>query len=207
MVGQALNRLGLQKFWKSFEAQLGPRDRIELLALDLTDSMRVKLYLRPLQASLDRIAELYAIAENAEASDVERMWKAIHGRAQCEERRPVFLTYQLTDTTRNRPSKTSLSIPLFPGLANDAVATRRIAQLMQGNDISPVTYRRCVRALAERPLGEEDGLHSYVSLQRTGPEVAIVAYFNPRFYYRRYGWIARDPVRTWPSAVVSSPRK
>ncbi len=207
IVGKALNRLGFQKYWKSFEALLGPLDRIELLALNLTNSLRVKIYLRPLQASMDRITELYAIAENAEASDVERMWKAIHGKAKCEEMRPVFLTYELTDPTSNRPSKTSLSIPLFPGLANDAVVTRRVSQLMQNYHISPVTYRRCVKELAERPLAEEEGLHSYVALQRTGPDVAIVAYFNPRFYYKKYGWIARDPVRTWPSAVVSNPRK
>ena len=207
IVGKALSRLGFQKYWRSFEALLGPLDRVELLALNLTKSMRVKVYFRPLQASLDRIADLYAISENAAAGDVERMWKAIHGKAKCEEMRPVFLTYELTDTTSNRPSKTALSIPLFPGLANDAVVTRRVSQLMQSYDISPVTYRRCVKELADRPLAEEKGLHSYVSLQRTGPNVAIVAYFNPRFYYKKYGWIARDPVCTWPSGVVSSPRK
>ena len=146
---------------------------------------------------------LYTLAEMAQAGDVSRAWNAIHRNAPPQLMRPVFVTYNLTEPRDNRPSWASLSIPLFPGMPNDGEARRRVSHLMKDVGISPAVYRRCVDAMAERPLQREEGIHSYVALQRTATGMAIVTYFNPRLYFRTYGWVARNPVRTWPSAVVS----
>jgi DMATS type aromatic prenyltransferase len=202
LVAEALSRLGFERTWTRLAQNLDEQDRIELLALDLAEPARIKLYLRPLGANMRRLERLYSLAEDAPALDVSRTWKAIHGEAKPETMRPVFLTYQLVHPGALRPARTTLSVPLFPGLRSDGQARSRISRLMDSIGINSAVYRKCVAAMADGPLGSEEGIHSYVALQRHGAEAALVTYFNPRLYYHRYGWIARDPVRTWPSAIV-----
>lgn len=204
LVAEAFGRLGFARTWSTIERALRPLDRLELLSLDLSDTVRIKLYVRPLEADLGHLIRLYCISEASEPSDVPRIWQAIHPRAAPERMRPVFLTYNVTDPAHRKPSRTSLSIPLFPGVADDAEARRRVSGLMKEFGISPASYRRCVIAMAELPLEREEGIHSYVALQRTASGPAIVTYFNPRLYMRKYGWVARDPVRTWPSGVLDA---
>ena len=203
IVGEALSRLGFEKTWTRFAPALGAQDRLELLALDLAEPARVKLYVRPLGADMQRLERLYSLSEDALAPDVGKIWRAIHGEAKPESMRPVFLTYQLVNPGALRPARTTLSVPLFPGVKSDGQARSRISRLMDGFGISSSAYRKCVTAMADGPLATEEGIHSYVALQRHGREAALVTYFNPRLYYHRYGWIARDPVRTWPSAIVA----
>jgi DMATS type aromatic prenyltransferase len=203
VVGEALVRLGFERSWRRIEQVLRPLDRVEIVSLDLTARRRVKVYVRPLEAERDHIARLYALSEASKATDVARAWRAIHPAAAPERMRPVFVTYNLTEPASVRPSRASLSIPLFPGVADDAEARRRVSRLMREFGIAPAAYQRCVTALADRPLPREEGIHSYVALQRTDTDTAIVAYLNPRLYFRKYGWLARNPARTWPSPVVS----
>jgi hypothetical protein len=201
LVDEAFRRLGYLRPWNTLRQVLGPGDRIELFALDLTPETRLKLYVRPIQADLDRIRRLYCASSTADPQDVGRMWDIVAGSRRPETSRPVFLTYQFSHPDDQRPSRTALSIPLFPGVRSDLGATRRIRRLLRAFEMPVDSYTACVRAMADLPLQQEEGIHSYVALQRNPHNVAIVPYFNPRLYFRRYGWLARDPACTWPTAV------
>ncbi len=202
-VDQAFRRLGYTRAWDALQKILGPQDRIELFALDLTPATRLKLYLRPMNADLEHITRLYSISTTAQPEDVSLMWDIL-GKPRVPERsRPVFLTYQFNDAEDERPSRTALSIPLFPGVPSDLAAVRRTCRLLRAFDMPVESYTACVRAMADAPLAQEEGIHSYIALQRNARDVAVVAYLNPRLYVRRYGWLARDPARTWPTAVLA----
>jgi DMATS type aromatic prenyltransferase len=200
-VDEAFRRLGYSRPWEELHKVLGPSDRIELFALDLTPVTRLKLYLRPMQANMDHITRLYSVSTTADPSDVKMMWDFLGKPRNPEQSRPVFLTYQFNDAGDERPSRTALSIPLFPGVSSDLAAERRTCRLLRALGTPDESYKACVRAMADAPLSQEEGIHSYIALQRNTRDVAVVAYFNPRLYFPRYGWLARDPARTWPTAV------
>jgi hypothetical protein len=82
------------------------------------------------------------------------------------------------------------------------VAYARIRALLAALGLETATYERCVRALATRPLPEEEGLHGWVSLQREQGQQRLTTYFHPRLYRARYGPLALDPPRCWPSPVA-----
>lgn len=201
-VDQAFRRLGYTRAWNELQKVLGPEDRIELFALDLTPVTRLKLYLRPMNADLERITRLYSVSTTADPKDVQMMWDIMGKPRVPENSRPVFLTYQFNEADDERPSRTALSIPLFPGVPSDLAAVRRTCRLLRTLGMPTDSYSACVRAMADAPLAQEEGIHSYVALQRNPKDVAVVAYLNPRLYFPRYGWLARDPARTWPTAVL-----
>jgi DMATS type aromatic prenyltransferase len=203
LVDEAFHRLGYSRPWNELRKTLGPADRIELFALDLTPVTRLKLYLRPMHADLAHITRLYSVSATADPNDVKMMWDILGKPAVPENSRPVFLTYQFNEAGDDRPSRTALSIPFFPGVSSDLAAERRTCRLLRALEMPIAAYTACVRAMADAPLSREEGIHSYVALQRNPRDVAVVAYFNPRLYARRYGWLARDPARTWPTAVLA----
>jgi hypothetical protein len=202
-VDQAFHRLGYSRAWKELRKALGPSDSIELFALDLTPVTRLKLYVRPRSANIEHITRLYSISAAALASDVGLMWNFLCHPRRPENNRPVFLTYEFNKADDDRPTRTALCIPVFPGLSSDLTAERRVCRLLRALVIPAESYQACVRAMADAPLDHEEGIHSYVGLQRNQRSVAVAAYFNPRLYFRRYGWLAREPARTWPTAVLA----
>ena len=202
-VDQAFRRLGYTRAWNELQKVLSPADRIELFALDLTPVTRLKLYLRPMHADLQHLTSLYSISTTAHPDDVSMMWDIMAKPRVPERSRPVFLTYQFNEANDERPSRTALSIPLFPGVPSDLAAVRRTCRLLRALGMPVESYTACVKAMADAPLAQEEGIHSYVALQRNTRDVAVVPYFNPRLYLSRYGWLARDPVRTWPTAVLA----
>ncbi|HVV47240.1 MAG TPA: tryptophan dimethylallyltransferase family protein, partial [Bryobacteraceae bacterium] len=200
-VDQAFRRLGYERPWNTLRKLLGPSDRVELFALDLTPVTRLKLYLRPMQADMEHITRLYCASTTAVPDDVRMMWDFLGKPRRPERSRPVFLTYQFNEAQDERPSRTALSIPLFPGVPSDLAAGRRTCRFLRALGVPVEPYAACVRAMADAPLAKEEGIHSYVAMQRNPNDVAAVAYFNPRLYFRHYGWLARDPARTWPTAA------
>jgi DMATS type aromatic prenyltransferase len=198
---EALERLGFKTSWSSLERILLPQDRIDIIAIDLAETPRIKIYVRPLQADLPHLMRLSAMSANSDPALLKQAWQTIHPGCKPEKMRPTFLTFELTEKSRTAASAVTFSIPLFPGVRSDEEARTRISDLMKEVGISPKDYRRCVDAMAQLPLCEEEGIHSYVSLHGEARGVSIVTYFNPRLYLRKYGWLARNPSRTWPSPV------
>jgi len=201
VVGEALNVLGFAKAWKALERTLGPRDRVELLALDLTEQARVKLYVRPIGATLRHLQFLYSLAEQADPADVAQVWRRIHPKMSPEHARPTFLTFHLTQPGESRPDRAVVSVPLFPGSRSDLAAARRIRTLFDDYGVSPRSFMGCVKAMADGPLFEQQGIQSYVATHRSATDPAIVVYFNPRLYASRYGWLAREPTAVWRSPI------
>lgn len=199
VVGIALAHLGYEAAWQQMRRALTPRDRIELLALDLTPLGRVKLYVRPIGASLRHLQSLANLAAQADDGLIARAWQIIHPTRPPERSRPTFLTYHLTDRGSAKPERATFSIPLFPGIRSDLEVSRRVVRLFKELEIDHAPYLKCLSAMANQALWREQGIHSYVAVQTDGRDHAIVVYFNPRFYAARHGFLARSPTRVWAS--------
>jgi len=199
VVGTGLARLGYDRTWRRLRRGLTPGDRIELLALDLTPRGRVKLYVRPIGASLLHLRSLSGLAAKGDRDLIARAWRIIHPTRVPERSRPTFMTYHLTDPGATRPERATFSIPLFPGIRSDLDVSRRVVSLFNEFEIDPAPYLACLSAMADRALSREQGIHSYVAVQTADRERAIVVYFNPRLYAARYGFLARSPVHVWTS--------
>jgi hypothetical protein len=203
-VDEAFSRMGYSRPWNKLKEALGPSDRIELFAFDLAPAPRLKLYVRPMSASLEHIARLYSVSAASDPNDVRMMWENIRSPlTPPESSRPVILTYHFGDPLDERPSRTALCIPLFPDASSDLAAEEKIRRLLHALAIPVEPYTACLRAMADGPLAQEEGIHSYIGLHRSPEDVAVAAYFNPRLYFRRYGWLGRNPTRTWPTAAAS----
>ncbi len=201
-IGEALTRLGLNGgAWEAIKRALRPGDRLEWLSLDLSDLSRTKVYVRPLASTMEHLQDLYAVGKDSRPEDLADLWTLLRGQRRPDQCRPIFITYQLVNPKARKPQQSVMSLPLFPGARNDAVIHRKFRQLFARMEIPPEAYDRCVKALSERPLAEEEGIHAYVSVLRDAGEPAVKVYFNPRVNFRRYGWISRNPGQTWPSAV------
>ena len=109
--------------------------------------------------------------------------------------------YHLLAEQRNRPSHVTLYLPLFPYVRSDRDAHARISKLLQDFDLPTQGYSHAVSMLTQCRDIPSDGLHTYVSYQRSkaGPQVGC--YFNPRVYQGEYGRLALEPDHCWPSAV------
>jgi len=206
IVGTSLARLGYDRTWRWLHQALTPRDRIELLALDLTPRGRVKLYVRSIGASLQHLQSLEGLAAKADRNLIAKAWSIIHPTRLPERARPTFMTYHLTNPHAARPERATFSIPLFPGIRSDLEVSRRVVSLFKELELDPAPYLACLSAMADKALSREQGIHSYVAVQGSYRERAIVVYFNPRLYAARYGFLARSPTRVWssPAANVSS---
>ncbi len=200
---EALGRLGLGAAWDAIAAVLRPPDQLAFFSLDLSPQLgaRVKLYVRhrgTAAADLERVASCTA---EYVPGDALALAQAICGAREPDLRRAVITTLYCVPESRDRPQRAGLQMPLYPYVQHDGAARERIVALLATHGLSSAPYRRCLAALATRPLHEEMGIHGWVSLQREQGAPRVTAYFQPRMYLARYGPLSLDPPRFWPSPV------
>jgi len=205
---EALQAVGLDGQARALLEVVGPLD-LPLVAVDLepVDRARVKLYLRsPSLATLEVIGSLCDPPCDA---DYRPFVRGLYGVERLA--RPPFVALHLAASGDLPPARAVLSLPVFEMGDAAASASDRIASLLSSHGLDDAAYRRCVDRLGDiRPADVPDvlgpyGLHSWVSFQREadgGPRITV--YFRLRAYAHRFGWLAADPVRTWPSPVDGS---
>jgi hypothetical protein len=204
IIRETLARLGLAAAWPALAARKAPQDSFSHLSLDLDPgpSARVKVYIRHHDATLDALdARCDGIA-----GIVPGDWSAFC-RAMVEGHdplslRPIFASYHLSRETPEQIGNAVLYLPMYPYVANDDIAHARLCAFLTGRGIGTETYSRCVAAVADRPLAQERGLHTYVAFQRKSGRPSITAYFGSRLYASRYWSMTVNPKRCWPSPVM-----
>ncbi len=207
----ALHAVGLDGQARALVAAVGPLD-LPLVAVDLepVDRARVKLYLR--SPSLVAFEAVASRCDPPCAADYRPFVRSLYGEERLA--RPPFVALHLAAAGDVPPVRAVLSLPVFEMGDAAPPASDRIASLLASHGLDEAVYLRCVERLGEvRPEGVPDvlgpyGLHSWVSFQREHDGTPrITVYFRLRAYAHRYGWLAADPVRTWPSPVPYPSRR
>ena len=209
LVDEALSRLGCAAGASALNRLPGDPDaRPVVLSLDLTPGpeARVSVHLQLRRPSAADLEALSALAPGTRSGDATRFLAAVTGRTDGAWMRSMFATVHLDSghpgsAGRGRPAAVGLHLPAFPYCEHDGIARDRVTRLLEQVGLSPATYERCVQAMARAPLEKEEGLHSFVSFLRAGGHPRVIVSFGSRLYYDRYGWIALDPSRWWPSPV------
>jgi DMATS type aromatic prenyltransferase len=198
---EALQRLGLGAAWTAIAAVLTPYDQLVFFSLDLSPQLgaRAKVYVRHRGATVADLERTASAAAEYQVGDARALCQAIVGEPEPDLYRPPLTTLYCAPDQPERPQRAALQLPLYPYAPDDAVAYERIRGCLVEHGLDPERYERCVRALAPGSLAEESGLHGWVSLQREHGRPRITTYFHPRVYRARYGPLALDPARCWPS--------
>ncbi|ACA14682.1 conserved hypothetical protein [Methylobacterium sp. 4-46] len=197
----ALDRLGLAPAWPGLAARLAPEDEPLFLSLDLVPGpeARVKLYVRHGWAGPETLA---APHDPAFSGEVLAFVRGLAGDGPI--RRGALTAFHLRPG-RAEPSHVTTHLRLYPHCArSDAVLAARLTRALDRLGLPAAPYRAALAALAPGGLDGEEGLHGWASLQRHGARPAVSVYVSPRLYLARFGPVALDPERLWPSPVPAA---
>jgi hypothetical protein len=203
VVFEALSRLGFSELFETLSNLRGPRDLFSHISMDLSSSSdpRIKVYIRHWDASLDELEARCAVAIDSVPGDWSLFCNKMTGGQASLSARSFYTVYHLKSNRLDRPVRSVLILPVFPYAANDNIAYKRIRSLLEYFGIPHTTYSSCVKALLNGLSKEQQGLHSYISIQHEVGKPRITVYFSPRLYFQRYGWLAMNPKHCWPSPI------
>jgi hypothetical protein len=207
LVVAALDRLGFGRAIQGLLKLLHDDDMITHLAIDLVtaEQARLKVYARHFRAApadFDQRAEEVGAGAGLHFADV---CEVICPCADVLSQRPVMTCYHLTAADPAAPAGMTLYLPLYPYAPTDRVASERIAALLSQAGFGASTYRRIADDLIARRGGTCDGLHTYVAYKRSAGGShgdQVTTYFNPSLFQPRFGRLALDPDRFWPSPLL-----
>ncbi len=202
VVAAALERLGFARAWPAIRSTLGPGRQLSFFSLDLSSGphARVKVYSRHPRATFREIDDFCRRSGSAEAGEMEEFCRAMTGEAEAFTGRPILRVDHLNDPDRDRPSRSTIYVPLWGYAPTDRVAHDRIQAFLGQWGLPLAPHADCIRALAVRPLDEECGIHYYASFAREDGEPRVTVYFGSRVFWDRFGPLAaQDPDVLWPS--------
>ncbi len=174
LVAEALRRLGLERAYAVALAhgvrpgQLNRLDRFSFFALDLhaRPQSRVKLYVAHRDAdgeTLVRAARAVADIDDTGVRDLLRLT----GCAGRLAKRPAMSGYTFLAGDTDRPSTSSLYLPIRDYVDDDAQARRRVLAVLDHFGLDTAVIDEAIDAVARRPLRAGVGLIAHVSVKLT----------------------------------------
>jgi DMATS type aromatic prenyltransferase len=185
LVEEAMVRLGFPKGWHSISQSIGRRgrelDELKYFSLDVTpsDTARVKVYVRHLDASAGDCEAAATLARSHRTGDVSEFVQAMAPDSKkILAGRPPATCLAFVQGGDDKPAATTHHFPVNGGYApNDAVVAERVRNYMTGKGLDAVAYEACFAAIAERDRSDGTGLQSYASLRRDKDTLRLTAYF------------------------------
>lgn len=196
----AMERMGLGPAWSRLAPELAGVP-VELIALDLEDGpdARVKLYARP-RSGVEEVERIAGLADGAVPGAPVGLLRSLTGGTRV--RRPVFVVLHLLAGSP-APVRSVVDVPIPGHVGSDEAAVEAIGRLLESEGLDAEAYRRVAGGFADACPSPVSGLHSYVSLQSERNRSRVTTYFNSRAFAPRFGWLAVDPMTTWPSAGMT----
>jgi hypothetical protein len=204
VIAGALDRLGFGAAVPAIYSLLQEGDLITHFAIDLVavEKIRVKIYVRHFCATptgLQRRAEEAGLESGANFADFcENICPSVKVLSQ----RPVMSCYHLTASNPTQLHGMTLYLPLYPYALTDRIACERISTVLAHSKFDDTVYRRIADQLMSERSCVADSLHTYVAYKQATDRTAgdqVTAYFNPSLFQPRFGRLALDPDRFWPS--------
>jgi DMATS type aromatic prenyltransferase len=188
LVAEALHRLGLADTYKTMldhavrPGELGKRDRLTFLALDLFDApqARVKLYLSHHEARARDVARASSIVDGVDSDEVAAFCSAAGFRGRFD-RRPLVGSYTFTGHS-NRPVGYSVYVPIRDYVVDDLEARFRVQALLGWHGFDTALFDKALAAISSRPLDEGVGLIPHVSLRLGPPRPGVTVYLSAEAY-------------------------
>jgi DMATS type aromatic prenyltransferase len=188
VVAEALHRLGLGETYQKMldhavrPGELGKRDRLTFLALDLYDEpqARVKLYLSHHEARARDVARASSIVDGVDADEVAAFCSAAGFRGRFD-RRPLVGSYTFTGN-EDRPVGYSVYVPIRDYVGDDLEARFRVQALLAWHGFDTALFDRALGAISTRPLADGVGLIPHVSLRLGPPRPGVTVYLSAEAY-------------------------
>jgi DMATS type aromatic prenyltransferase len=212
LVEEALVRLGFARAWGHVAATIARRgpvlDEMKYFSLDLapTERARVKVYARHHHPTIEEMEAAARGAAGHQAGDIARFLEQLgapSGTRLAGRPLATCLAFVASSAEPDRPAAVTHYFPVNGYARNDAEIADRVGRVMRECGLDDQLYRRALEAFAPRPLTEQIGLQSYVSLQRRGGKPRVTVYFAPELY--RAGTVAQAaprPAPTTPAEIV-----
>jgi hypothetical protein len=200
---EAISRLGFSNMWPALLKLRSRGDSFFGLSLDLSENpgARLKVYVRHRNTSSKELDDRAALVNTINKGEWYSFCRSIIGKENPVFHWPVQSVYHLNSEHPNEFVRAVLDLPILPYIENDFVACNRISSFLKDCGLRHDIYTQCVYALESSPLELEQGIHSYISYYKEKDKPKVTVYFSSRIYFRRYGWLALDPKRHWPSPV------
>ena len=191
VIEEALERLHMSHAWSTVISRLPRRqlrgEELRYFALDLEsrESARAKVYLYLEDVTADDLERLAASRSDYQPGEVTAFCQAMTGSKGPYLTRPpcVYVGFRGSSSV---PSDVTVQIPIGHYVSDDRVARDRIRGYLRSRGLETTTYERALDAIAERPLEEGAGLHTYVSLRTATDPVRVTAYFAADLYASRH---------------------
>jgi pyrroloquinoline quinone (PQQ) biosynthesis protein C len=198
LVEEAMCRLGVGSLWPKLAlclARRGPYlDQMKCFSLDLKRSAqaRIKVYVRHLGCSVAELEEAASALPSPQPHEIARFTRAVAPEVadSFDGRSPLTC---FATVGGNPPALASVAthVPVNGYAPDDAAIVKQVCTWLRAEGISTDVYSTALAAYAARSLESGVGLHSYVSLTRTGERSRLTVYLAAEAY--RTGWVA-EPV-------------
>jgi tryptophanase len=186
----ALQKLNMSKALELLNDVMDDTNSVLYFSLDLSPDpvhARVKVYVSHPDATASQIAEKHArICPDASAYEIQKFCEYMSGGTLGVYRsKPLLSCFAFTSEAPQHPVGT-IHFPVIAYANNDAEVQARVERYMEAASVSLVfkeRYKRIVRAVQRRPLGDGRGLHAWVSLkQGKGGRKTNTFYLSPEIY-------------------------
>lgn len=182
LVEAALGRLGFKNAWTTLSrtaARRGPHlDELKYFALDLADDRRarVKVYVRHHDATPDDLEAACSGQRDYVPGEGLAFTRAMRGGDERLSARATFTCSAFVEGDDERPSATTLYVPVCAYAETDAAVRERVLRYLVEQNIAPQAYDRIVRGYTNRPLEDGVGMQSWMALQRHGGQPRVTVY-------------------------------
>lgn len=199
LVREGLSRLRLDDAWSVLSATVlrrGPYlDEVKYFALDLTSSpeARVKLYVRHHDATSEDLEIAASGAASYLPGEAHHFVSAMSGKRKRLDARAAFTCSSFAGGRHDRPTATTLYVPVCAYANNDHAVSRRIHDYLVGQGSDSRLYDRIIAGFANRPLDRGVGMQSWVAIRRHAGHARLTVY------------LAIEAIRVHPPGIVPAP--
>lgn len=189
LVAEALHQLGLATSYQSMldcgvrPGELGQRDRLTFLALDLHGGprARVKLYLTHHDAEARDVVRAAGAVDDIDVAALAEFCAVAGGGITRFDRHPLVASYTLTEGS-DKPMGYSLYVPIRSYVHDDDEARDRVTALLARHNFDGAAFDRAIAAVTQRALRAGVGLLAHVSLRLGKPRPGVTVYLSSEAY-------------------------
>jgi DMATS type aromatic prenyltransferase len=183
-VEEALHRLGMSAAWPALmrsSLRRGPKlDEIKYLALDLSADReaRVKVYVRHHAASPSDLETACSASREYVPGEATDFASSMSGGAETLRSRAPFTCSAFSGADHERPSATTLYVPVCAYARDDAAVTSRVSEHLRLRGLPARAYERLITGYADRDLEIGIGMQSWLALRRLDNEARLTVYLS-----------------------------
>jgi hypothetical protein len=186
LVQEAMARLGFpagSTFFDTFARRGDELDELAYFSLDLSGgpNARVKVYFRHHGVTALEMEKAFSNVSAHRAGDVEDFCRIIADASGPFVRKAPTSCLSFAGNSM-APVAATFHFPIAHYVDDDALAFRRVTQLLSTHGLDSNAYGRALNAFTPRPLAGQAGVQSYVSYRREPSGMRATVYLSPELF-------------------------